>query len=270
MDQHSARVALQAVAVRMPGAPADGLVGPAVAAWNSLSTHQPAWADRAAAVLDVAWGLGYQDGARQGHASAAAVFHETALTELARVPHQGGDRAGQQLLWAVAGEAQTIATQASTCTDPGPSHHDYRAAGGDTDLHAEFLTGPLGIHPHLTAQGRLAEAVRVGWTHGQQAGRADAAWSAAGAVTSAVTKRLGADRVRAASVTGLNGLAWLDKVDRAATAAAQSPTPREQAGNGASVRAFPQLTSVAGRTAATAAPPRADCPSPRTTRAAAR
>ncbi|XVU24284.1 hypothetical protein ACQPZJ_44825 [Actinoplanes sp. CA-054009] len=158
------------------------------------------------AVVDATWSQGYAAGVVHGHRFVSDYFARIAKQTLA----EHGDRLDPEsrgMLRAVAGTAAAVAASAPTARDPGPSRHDYLTATGDAD--------------GTTDTENAAIAARVGWTHGYQAGDADAGWSAASHIGTTVSELLGASTVRRLDINGQRGDDWLIRADIGARTASE-------------------------------------------------
>jgi hypothetical protein len=204
---------------RMHGAEIEALVEPVMQAWNNASTT----GRRAAAmtaVVNAAWPWGYAAGVVDGHALVTDYFVRIAQQTMTQ---QGTrlDPLSQQMLRAVDGVAAAVSFAWPTVTDEGPSRRDYLTATGDVN--------------GTTDAEDAAAASRVGWTHGYKAGNADAGWSAAARIVSAVGNLVGTDTIERVRIDGQTGSDWLNRVDvdsrsdpHERSAAAQAFSPLRQ------------------------------------------
>jgi hypothetical protein len=94
-------------------------------------------------------------------------------------------------------------------------------------------------------------AARVGWTHGHQAGNADAAWSAAGRIIGTVKDLLGDHTVRQAVIDGTPATEWLARLDMTAS----EDSERNRSPRSSAAQAFAPLREVHARPASAAPTP---------------
>jgi hypothetical protein len=223
MDETQLRQALRAMSPRMPGADIESLVAPVTRAWNGHRDDTRLKVTAVMAVLvDAAWPPGYRAGVVHGHGFVADSFaHAVAAQDSDRC-----DALGQRVLRAVAGTATAVAAMAPTVRDEGPSRHDHLTALGDANWSTEAEYAAI--------------ATRVGWTHGYQAGNADAAWSAAGRIIGTVHDLLGEQTVRRAVIDGQPANDWLVRLDVTARENSEYDRPRASA----AAQAFAPLRAV--------------------------